>query len=160
MKVCTQCKEMKDLLQFGPRKDRREGSTLSRCRECMRDNVASWKTNNPDKVIERNKRYYWENLVRETERNRLKSKTRDWAPKNNQRRSVGKVDWSKEMIVDTYGLSCHLCDSDIDHTLPWPNPFSFTVDHVIPISKGGTNDFSNVRPAHARCNFSKGNKVY
>ena len=34
-----------------------------------------------------------------------------------------------------------------------------TVDHVIPISKGGTDDLNNLVAACSRCNFSLGNKV-
>jgi 5-methylcytosine-specific restriction protein A len=33
-----------------------------------------------------------------------------------------------------------------------------TVDHVIPLSHGGTNDISNLKPAHKRCNSSRGNR--
>ncbi|MFD6469381.1 HNH endonuclease [Streptomyces goshikiensis] len=33
-----------------------------------------------------------------------------------------------------------------------------TADHVIPLSRGGTNDISNLRPACAPCNFSRGNR--
>lgn len=32
-----------------------------------------------------------------------------------------------------------------------------SVDHVIPISRGGTNDWSNLRPAHLSCNIRKHN---
>ena len=34
-----------------------------------------------------------------------------------------------------------------------------TVDHVIPISKGGTDDPNNLVAACSRCNYSLGNKV-
>ena len=30
-----------------------------------------------------------------------------------------------------------------------------TVDHKIPLSKGGTNAFSNLQPAHRTCNLAK-----
>lgn len=34
-----------------------------------------------------------------------------------------------------------------------------TVDHVIPLSKGGSKDISNMRPACQHCNSSRGNKT-
>src|SRR3990167_2857136 len=46
---------------------------------------------------------------------------------------------------DYYGNRCAYCRSDGD----------LTVDHVIPIARGGTNWPSNLRPACAACNSSK-----
>lgn len=37
-------------------------------------------------------------------------------------------------------------------------PGADTRDHVRPISKGGTNDPSNLRPAHRSCNSARGNR--
>lgn len=34
----------------------------------------------------------------------------------------------------------------------------FTIDHIIPLSRGGAHVFSNLQVAHARCNTSKGNR--
>jgi len=34
-------------------------------------------------------------------------------------------------------------------------PLGLTVDHVIPRAKGGTDDITNLRPAHHRCNTSR-----
>jgi 5-methylcytosine-specific restriction endonuclease McrA len=46
-------------------------------------------------------------------------------------------------------------------TLPRPCPFcprpvlptdKWDIDHIVPVSKGGTHALSNLRPAHASCN--------
>lgn len=34
-----------------------------------------------------------------------------------------------------------------------------SLDHKMPVSKGGTNDISNLQIAHLRCNQRKGNRV-
>lgn len=34
----------------------------------------------------------------------------------------------------------------------------FHVDHVVPLSKGGMHGYTNVQPAHPRCNMRKGAK--
>jgi len=36
---------------------------------------------------------------------------------------------------------------------------NLTVDHLIPISKGGTDDLDNLLTMCGRCNFSKGVKI-
>ncbi|MDH6226221.1 HNH endonuclease [Streptomyces sp. MJP52] len=58
------------------------------------------------------------------------------------------------------GDPCWLCGHDIDLTLDPRDPWSFTLDHVKPISRGGSLlDPANARSAHRRCNSSKGNRT-
>jgi len=47
------------------------------------------------------------------------------------------------------GYSCQVCGADQN----------LTVDHLIPISKGGTDDLDNLLTMCGRCNFSKGAKI-
>lgn len=56
------------------------------------------------------------------------------------------------------GSPCWLCEQPIDLSLRYPNNLSFTVDHVIPTSHGGTNELEQLRPAHAICNKRRGNQ--
>lgn len=82
--------------------------------------------------------------------------------KNNRRRArlleafVADVDpqaiWSRD------GGICQLCGDPIDPALPWPEPMSKTLDHVVPLANGGTHEPSNVQLAHALCNCIKGNR--
>ncbi|MFE9923130.1 HNH endonuclease [Streptomyces sp. NPDC005774] len=40
------------------------------------------------------------------------------------------------------------------------HPFGFTSDHLVPLSRGGQPlDPANARPAHRRCNSSRGNRT-
>lgn len=32
-----------------------------------------------------------------------------------------------------------------------------TIDHIIPLSRGGANEYHNAQPAHSLCNHLKGN---
>lgn len=41
----------------------------------------------------------------------------------------------------------------------WPEPLSPVIDHIIPLSLGGTDTAPNKRAAHGICNLRKGNKV-
>jgi 5-methylcytosine-specific restriction endonuclease McrA len=62
----------------------------------------------------------------------------------------------RERVLTRDGWLCYLCDTPIDRTVQWPHPLSRSVDHVIPRSRGGTDDESNLRAAHWRCNEAKG----
>ena len=67
------------------------------------------------------------------------------------RANGGTRAWSKirERILIRDGYCCQYCGSE-DAT---------TVDHVLPISKGGTDDPDNLVAACTRCNYSKGNRM-
>lgn len=54
---------------------------------------------------------------------------------------------------------CALCGLPIDKSLRFPDPMSATVDHIVPISKGGhPSDPQNLQPAHLICNQMKAAK--
>ena len=46
--------------------------------------------------------------------------------------------------------ACHICGKAIDYTLPHLDPWSFVVDHVKPLAKGGSDALSNKKAAHRR----------
>jgi 5-methylcytosine-specific restriction endonuclease McrA len=62
-------------------------------------------------------------------------------------------------VVRTYGNSCAVCSETIDLTLQRTSKMGLTVDHWIPLSKGGSDDMSNLRPAHWICNRRKSNSL-
>lgn len=53
------------------------------------------------------------------------------------------------------GYRCHLCGLMTDRSKSYPHPKSPTVDHIVPLSKGGLHERSNCRTACARCNWAK-----
>lgn len=60
-----------------------------------------------------------------------------------------------------HGL-CYYCDKETFlpvHGQKKMKHFSATLDHRVPISKGGKSDFSNLVMACNRCNTLKGSKI-
>lgn len=56
-------------------------------------------------------------------------------------------------ILKEYGYKCAYCGKEFDlFDLP-------TKDHMIPITKGGSNTKENIVPACRSCNAKKGNKI-
>lgn len=63
------------------------------------------------------------------------------------------------MLFELYGWKCWLCTEPINRNIRKPNYLAGTVDHVVPLCTGGTHTWDNVMPAHAICNFTKGDTV-
>lgn len=61
-----------------------------------------------------------------------------------------------EELAARDGWVCWLCELPVDPDAPAGTPGAPTVDHVVPRSRGGTSDPSNLRLAHRRCNGARG----
>lgn len=70
-----------------------------------------------------------------------------------------KFDYYKKIIRATCS-TCAICGLPINYDLKNPHPWSFTVDHIIPIALGGQTTEENLQPAHWKCNRAKGEKLY
>lgn len=67
-------------------------------------------------------------------------------------------DKNKKRIYATQTI-CALCGRPVDFSLRFPDPMSPTVDHIIPIAKGGhPSDIENLQLAHLACNRKKSDK--
>ena len=107
------------------------------CQACRNANAAHWRE-------QRQKRKQEINLLR-----------RKWGKQHPTKRR-----FPKELVIATYGSKCHLCGGRIKLDAPsqvgapgWE--LAYHPDHVQPLSKGGADDLSNIRPAHAYCNQLK-----
>ena len=69
-------------------------------------------------------------------------------------------DRNKKKIYATQSV-CGICGQPVDFSLRYPNPMSKTVDHIIPINRGGhPSDLANLQLAHLSCNRQKSDKVF
>lgn len=55
-------------------------------------------------------------------------------------------------ILEKYGFKCVYCGAN-------PEKGKLMIDHVLPVSKGGTNDEANLVPACFECNNGKKDKI-
>lgn len=70
-----------------------------------------------------------------------------------------QFDRNKRKIYRTQTI-CGICGRPVDMSLRYPNPMAKSIDHIIPISKGGhPSDISNLQLAHWECNRQKSNKI-
>ena len=68
--------------------------------------------------------------------------------------------YSTELVIDVYGTICYLCNTEIDLMANrrtgrpgWE--FGLQIDHVVPLSRSGSDTIENVRPTHGLCNSRK-----
>lgn len=64
--------------------------------------------------------------------------------------------FSREAVFVRDDWTCQLCRRPVDKGLSWPHAESVSLDHILPLSRGGAHVESNVQTAHLGCNTGKG----
>ncbi|SDN79254.1 HNH endonuclease [Geodermatophilus sp. DSM 45219] len=136
-------------------------SWRERNRERYLESKLAWQRRNRDRRVEQARMY------REANPEKYRAALAQWKAENPERvrdhhrkrrasryGGVGQVD-GETAWTDCGGL-CGLCGDAIDRSLPWPDPESASLDHILPLSKGGAHDQSNVQWTHLVCNLRKG----
>lgn len=65
------------------------------------------------------------------------------------------VPYTDRQIFERDQWRCHLCRQPVDPDLPRTDLCGATIDHILPISLGGTDEPANVATAHWHCNHKK-----
>jgi 5-methylcytosine-specific restriction endonuclease McrA len=97
-----------------------------------------WGRNNRHSTRETQRKYYWKN----PEKMRAQTKARNTG-------HISLPRWIE--LCAEHNNECVHCKVRGDHK-------TLSIDHIIPISKGGTNEMSNLQPLCIKCNQRKGNR--
>lgn len=62
-------------------------------------------------------------------------------------------------VFERDGWVCGICAEPVDPTVAYPGRLSASLDHIVPLSKGGSHTRANAQCAHLGCNSKKGNRV-
>lgn len=85
------------------------------------------------------------------------------ADKSARRRAMkvtnGVTPYARTDIYESSGWRCYLCGGPVDPSLAFPDLMSKSIDHIVPIIKGGRDAPDNVALAHWGCNLSKGARL-
>ena len=111
--------------------------------EEYKDKAKEYIKANPDVKKRANSKWWKSNK----EKARLYAAQRNARKKANGIFQVTEKDWLK--LVVRYRYRCAYCDKKS----------KLTMDHIIPLSKGGRHSIGNILPACGKCNSSKGNKL-
>lgn len=63
---------------------------------------------------------------------------------------------SRAKVYERDRWRCGLCKRKVDRRLSYPHPMSVSLDHVLPMSRGGGHTYANVQCSHLKCNVDKG----
>lgn len=83
-----------------------------------------------------------------------------WAHQNYLRRALtsdhrAEVFDSRE-VFDRDGWVCGICRDPVDPVITWPDPRSASLDHILPVARGGPHTRANCQCSHLGCNARKG----
>lgn len=130
--------------------------------EKKRESDRRYREANAEYLVARYARYYRDN------QEAAKARAKRWREENpvayrelKQRRRA-RVRGSVAEPVDLDPLwtgACAICGGLIDADLRWPAPGSKSVDHIIPLCKGGAHVQENLQWTHLECNLKKGSRL-
>ncbi len=86
----------------------------------------------------------------ETERKRAEDSRR-----RSRRYSAEYEEFEALEIFERDGWICKICDLPVDKAIQFPNHMSVSLDHIIPLAKGGGHTRSNTQCSHWICNSRK-----
>ena len=147
-----------------------DGKCNSYCKKCDAARNRRYYKKNKAKENARRHKYYRENKEFSKEfiqkwRDNNPGIVRAAANRRRARKQNAVSDsWTEAQALELYGKTCHICNKKIDMKASrragygnWEKGLHF--DHVVPLSKGGSNTIDNIRPSHAICNIVKSGKI-
>lgn len=176
--ICPYCEQPITQGKRGVRLENRKTCGLPACKQAHHrslnalwrqsnpDYFRGWKTENPERKRELNRasrdrhrqaEYAQNRARRAVNKDRYRAMVRDWEKRNpgaladyrarrRQRKKTGRVttrDWLR--LVRRYDSRCFYCGEAA----------AMTMDHIVPLSRGGKHTIGNIVPACLSCNSSK-----
>jgi 5-methylcytosine-specific restriction endonuclease McrA len=165
------------LTEFHKRTANKITGLQSYCRQCRSQAHQMWQERNPGYMTQYAKRWQEQNkewkartkkewLEQNKERGAAYHKAYIRSPKGkvanarktHKRRALVKnvsapmtIELWKKMLME-YDFRCYLCGRQFDDR-------ELVMEHVRPLSRRGTNDYWNIRPACQPCNAKKGSRL-
>ena len=148
MKKCPKCKTTKPIDEFN--------SQGKYCLSCHRENSRLWRANNAEKNRESQKKYNIKTgysrmyAYKQTDAGKIVNRRKSKAYRSRKAGAIGShttEEWYE--VLAEYNFKCAICGSTEN----------LTEDHIVPLSRGGSDYIENIQPLCSRCNASKNNKV-
>jgi hypothetical protein len=148
-RICPRCQIDKPLSEWGKK---------SYCKECDRTRARQWRAAHPEWVnpqlppaVQREAARRW--------RRQNPDKVRAQTALRRARKLAATVEVvSPAEIFARDDWTCQLCRESIDQDVVYPHPMSASLDHRVPLSRGGAHSKENCQASHLTCNIRKKDK--
>lgn len=112
----------------------------------LREYRKSWREENIDKVREQNAQWKREN----------KEKVASYQQKRRALEAEAFVEYVDHLTVfERDNWTCHICGELIDPNAGGNDVMKASLDHVVPLNKGGEHSYDNCKASHLSCNAAK-----
>lgn len=115
--------------------------------EKIRQQAIEWRENNSDRARENAR------LWKENNREHARKLSRDYQHRR-RARIVGRLfeEFDREEVFERDGWVCGICGNPVERA-------DASLDHIIPIARGGEHSRQNCQLAHLNCNKAKGARL-
>jgi 5-methylcytosine-specific restriction endonuclease McrA len=171
-RTCSDCEQRLPLSEF--HKDKTAtGGRRSKCKSCRINLVKDWYQDNKERQSGREKKRRRANVEKYAEKEALRYiKDRDkrigLATEHSHRRKARKLKTviekgiSKNALKKKFGTKCFYCEKEMDFSVGVGRKFNkdmATIEHLIPLARGGEHTWENTVLACRHCNISKNAKT-
>jgi len=171
IKICSVCHEHKPKTEFHKNKNTKDGLTVT-CKPCAISRSSRWQKENPERVTEVQKMIYRKNpkktKISSKKRNKTyyqkhtdaqKQRTKEYrqrhperhreqqARRRSRKKQAGIYLILEKELKALLSRCCVNCGTNENITL----------DHIVPISRGGRHSVGNLQPLCLSCNSKKNN---
>ena len=153
-KRCSRCDQEKKVEEFYADKSKRDGLSAE-CRSCRKERAKSWYVENRERARDLSERWKQANPERYHAAKMRWQKTNLQKGAEKQRRRAVRLRGGRVEKIDPWfiytrdGGRCHICHKRVAKK-------EMSLDHLIPVSKGGDHIAVNIRLAHLSCNIRRG----
>lgn len=180
-KTCTKCGETKPIIEFYKNRTCKDGHSPW-CKACDKEKGRKWQKANPEKVNKKNRKWQKANREKVNEaakkwrkanpekinRKKARERAQKWRKENSERKAIDvknrkikkkniKGIYTEKDIQRLFSQQGGLCNTCGKKLIRYRKK-QYHVDHIKPLSKGGSNRPDNLQLLCPFCNLSKKDK--
>lgn len=173
MQTCSVCAAARPLDEFHANKNRPNGKSVT-CKECAKQRARLWTKNNPEKALENSRRQYHKDI--EKSRKNRAARVRKWYQANPEKGRANSASWKKSNRAKATGYESLRRARKFGAGIYLVKPIEVkkivassclgcgthdrvSIDHIIPLARGGRHSIGNLQPLCVPCNSSKNDRT-